>query len=192
MTWEMIPWVISRATGLTAVVALTLAMAAGLLIRTREPAGRLKGAGLTTVHRTLSGTALVAIAVHGTALLFDPTVRLSLTQLVVPGLIPYRPVWTALGVIAAELALVVHLSFRWRSRIGVHAWRRIHMLTYGVFALGVLHGIMAGTDSATPWAQALYGGAVACVCGLTGWRIATAPRARARRPAPSRGLADAS
>lgn len=186
MTPEMIPWVIVRATGFTAIIALSLAMVAGLLVRTRDRVGPVKGAAMVDIHRQMSIVALTATAIHGLGLLFDRTVHVSLVSLVVPGLIEYRPLWTALGVVAAELALLVHLSFRWRARIGVTVWRRLHMVTYAVFAAGVTHGIMAGTDTSRPWAAAIYGAAVTAVAALTGWRFATMRRAsgaRTQRPA---------
>ncbi|MEZ5079821.1 MAG: ferric reductase-like transmembrane domain-containing protein [Thermoleophilia bacterium] len=183
MTLDMLPWVISRATGISAILALTAAMIAGLLVRTREPLGTMRGAPLVNLHRVFSATALVLIGVHGTALLFDTTEPVTPLQLLVPGLTDYRPVWTALGVIAAELALVIHLSFRWRGKLGNTFWRRLHFGTYLVFVLGIAHGIGAGTDADTTWALALYGGSVAGVFALTAWRASTARRGRpATRP----------
>ena len=182
MTLDMLPWVISRATGISAILALTAAMIAGLLVRTREPLGTVRGAPLVNLHRVFSATALVLIGVHGTALLFDTTEPVTPLQLLVPGLTDYRPVWTALGVIAAELALVIHLSFRWRGKLGNTFWRRLHFGTYLVFVLGIAHGIGAGTDADTTWALALYGGSVAGVFALTAWRASTA------RPAADFGL----
>jgi len=183
MTLDMLPWVISRATGISAILALTAAMIAGLLVRTREPLGTMRGAPLVNLHRGFSATALVLIGVHGTALLFDTTEPVTPLQLLVPGLTDYRPVWTALGVIAAELALVIHLSFRWRGKLGNTFWRRLHFGTYLVFVLGIAHGIGAGTDADTTWALALYGGSVAGVFALTAWRASTARRGRpATRP----------
>ena len=60
-------------------------------------------------------------------------------------------------------------SFALRRRIGARAWRRLHWLTYGVFALATVHCLAAGTDSARPWALALYGGAVPAVTTAGGW-----------------------
>lgn len=182
MTVEMLPWVISRATGITAIILLAAAMMAGLLVRTREPLGTMRGAGLVDLHRLLSATALVVIGVHGTALLFDTTEPLTPLELIIPGLNDYRPFWTGLGVIAAELALVVHFSFRLRGKLGVTFWRRLHFATYLVFVLGIAHGIGAGTDAGTQWALAIYGGAVAGVFALTGWRIVTAKRRPKKKP----------
>lgn len=184
MTPDMLPWIVARATGLVAFGLISATMIAGLLVRTRAAVGPLKGAGMVGLHRHLSLLALLAIAAHGVALVLDNAVYISPLALVVPGLVPYRPLWTGIGVVAAEAALLVHLSFRARRRIGVPAWRRIHFLTYGVFLAGAVHGIASGTDSGTIGAIALYGGAVAAVAALTGWRAVTArraPTARARQ-----------
>ena len=75
-----------------------------------------------------------------------------------PGLIPYRPVWTGIGVLAAELALLSTCRSAFRTRIGVKAWRRLHFATYAVFAGGAVHGIAAGTDTGSTSARMLYGG----------------------------------
>ena len=185
MTPDMLPWVLARATGVSAIVLLGAAMIAGLLVRTRTAVGPVKGSGMVDVHRHLSLLALLAIAAHGVLLVQDTTVEISPLALVVPGLVPYRPAWTGVGVVAAELALLVHLSFRFRKRIGVPAWRRIHWLTYAVFAGGVVHGIGSGTDASTPWALGLYGGLVGAVAGLTGWRAVTARRPTRRAGPPA-------
>lgn len=189
MTPEMLPWIISRATGFTAFALIAGAMAAGLLVRTRVAVGPLKGAGMVDLHRHLSFLGLIAIAVHGGALLFDATIDVSPAALVVPGLIDYRPVATGIGVAVAELALLVHLSFRFRSRIGVRTWRRLHWGTYAVFLGGAAHGILSGTDTGALPAQMLYGGAVAAVAALTGWRAVTARRAATAKAVAGRHTA---
>ena len=89
--------------------------------------------------------------------------------------------------VAAELALLIHLSFQFRSRIGVKAWRRLHFATYAVFAGGAVHGIAAGTDTGSTSARMLYAASVGAVAALTGWRAVTARRAPARNgPRPVR------
>lgn len=188
MTPDMLPWVLARATGMAAIALIGGAMIAGLMVRTRTTVGGLKGSGMVDLHRHLSLLGLMAIAAHGVFLVLDTAVDISPLALVVPGLVPYRPVWTGIGVLAAELALLVHLSFRFRGRIGVPMWRRLHFLTYAVFAGGVVHGIGSGTDTGSTWAMALYGGLVGAVCGLTGWRAMTArrPTRRSREASPSR------
>jgi len=196
MTLDMLPWITARATGFAALALMAGAMVAGLLVRTRTPLGSVRGSGVVDLHRHLSLLALVATAVHGLALWLDSAVEIPAIALVVPGLGPYRPVSVGIGVVAAEIALLVHLSFRVRRRIGARAWRRVHWLVYAAFVGAVLHGIGSGTDTGRPWAAALYGGLVGAVAGLTGWRAATArratrPAARARGSGQTRPMADA-
>jgi sulfoxide reductase heme-binding subunit YedZ len=189
MTPEMLPWVVSRATGFAAFALIAGAMVAGLLVRTRAAVGPLRGAGMVDLHRHLSLCGLVAIAIHGGALLFDATIDVEPAALLVPGLIDYRPVATGIGVVVAEVALLVHVSFRYRSKIGPKNWRRLHWGTYAVFLGGAAHGILSGTDTGALPAQMLYAGAGAAVAALTGWRAVTARRAAKPKPAAARQTA---
>ena len=168
-------WILARASGLTAYVLLTLSVLAGLVIKTRPFGRALNAAAATDTHRFLSLLALGAIAVHGLALMLDSTVRITLGALLIPGLAGYRPTATALGVVAAELAVLVLVSFRLRKRIGFRNWRRLHWATYAVFALATAHGLAAGTDTARPWSTSLYLGAVFTVAIATAWRALTRP-----------------
>jgi sulfoxide reductase heme-binding subunit YedZ len=174
----------ARTSGLLAYILLTASVLAGLVLKARPFGRSLPPAAITDLHRFLAGLGLGAVAVHGAALVLDDVVNVTLAGLVVPGLVPYRPLWTALGVLAAELMLVVYVSFALRRRIGTRAWRRLHWLSYAVFALATLHGLAAGSDSGEAWALALYGGAVGAVAAAGGWRaLVPAPRgSAARRP----------
>ena len=92
-----------------------------------------------------------------------------------------------MGVLSAELMVLVYASFSQRKRIGVKNWRRLHWATYGIFAGATIHGLAAGTDSPRPWAFALYLGAVAAVAAATAWRVLVPPvPAHARRPVAAR------
>jgi methionine sulfoxide reductase heme-binding subunit len=173
-------WILARASGLTAYVMLTLSVLAGLVLKSR-PFSSLKPAAVTDLHRVLALIGLGALAGHAAALVLDTTVRVSIPALVVPGLISYRPAWTALGVLSAELMVLVYASFSQRKRIGTKTWRRLHWATYGIFAAATLHGLAAGSDSSRPWALGLYAGAVGAVALATSWRALAPPAPRARR-----------
>lgn len=167
-------WLLARASGLTAYVLATMSVLAGLVLKSK-PFARLRPASVTGLHRSLAAGMLGALALHGTALVLDTTVRITPLALLIPGLSGYRPVATALGVAAAELAVVVYASFSLRRRIGFQNWRLLHWLTYGVFGAATVHGLAAGTDSAQPWARALYVGAIASVAFATAWRALVPP-----------------
>ncbi len=180
-------WLLARAGGLTAYVLLTLSVLAGLVLKSR-PFRSLKPAAVTDLHRLLALLGLGALAGHAVALVLDTTVHVSVAGLFVPGLVPYRPVWTSLGILAAELMIIVYASFSLRKRIGTKNWRRLHWATYAIFGAATVHGIGAGTDTSEPWVLGLYVGAVAAVAAATTWRVLVPPTpARARRPVKPRG-----
>jgi methionine sulfoxide reductase heme-binding subunit len=168
-------WILARASGLTAYVLLTLSVVAGLTVKSRPFGRAVRAASATDTHRFLSLLALGAVALHGSALVLDQTVRISVPALVVPGLAGYRPLATSLGVVAAELAALIVISFPLRKRIGMRTWRRLHWATYLVFLAATAHGLAAGTDSTQAWAFSLYLGAVFAVATATGWRVLTVP-----------------
>lgn len=167
-------WVIARASGLTAYGLLTTSVLLGLVVKSR-PVRRLKQASVTDLHRFLAFLGLGMVALHGIALVFDSTVHVPLLGLAVPGLIGYRPIATGIGVVVAELMLVVYVSFALRKRIGVKNWRRLHWATYVIFAGATVHGLASGTDSGRPWAAGLYAGAMGLVAAAVAWR-ALVPR----------------
>jgi methionine sulfoxide reductase heme-binding subunit len=176
-------WIIARAAGLTAYLLLTTSVLAGLVVKAKPFGRALRAATAVDLHRTLAMLSLGALAVHGSALVLDTTVDIGIGALLLPGLAPYRPFWTGLGVIAAELMVVVYASFSLRRRIGQRAWRKLHWATYGLFAAATAHGLMAGTDSGRGWTLALYLGAVGAVAFATAWR-ALVPAAPPRRRPP--------
>jgi sulfoxide reductase heme-binding subunit YedZ len=163
-------WILARASGLVAYALLTSSVLAGIVLKARPFGAALKAAAVADLHRFLAMLGLGFVALHASALVLDSTVRISVPALFVPGLVPYRPLWSALGVLAADLLLLVYVSSVLRRRIGVRAWRRLHWLTYAVFALATVHGLAAGTDGGTSWAPALYGGAVGAIIAAAGWR----------------------
>lgn len=166
-------WIVARASGFTAYLLLTCATVAGLVLKSRALGRRVRPATVTDAHRFLALLALLAIGVHGVALVYDTSIRIDLLGLVVPGRIPYRPLWVGSGVVAAETTVLVYLSFPVRKLIRVRNWRRLHWLTYGVFAAATGHGLLAGSDSSHPWARYVYLGAIGSVVTAAAYRILT-------------------
>jgi Predicted ferric reductase len=173
-------WLLARASGLTAYVLLTGSVLAGLVLKSRPFGRALKPAATTDVHRFLALLGLGMLGLHAGTLLLDHTLRMPLAGLFVPGASPYRTAAVATGVVAAELMLLIYLSFFLRRRIGARNWRRLHWATYLVFLLATVHGFASGTDSGQPWAHDLYLGAVGAVAFAPAWRTLERPA----RPAP--------
>jgi methionine sulfoxide reductase heme-binding subunit len=179
-------WFLARASGLAAYAILTASVLAGLVLKARPLGRSVSPALIVDIHRFLALLGLGALAIHGIALVLDDAVDIGLAALLVPGAAPYRPLATALGVLAAELMVLVYVSFPLRRRIGAKAWRALHWFTYLVFALATLHGLAAGTDSGRTWTLALYGAAVGAVLAAVAWRLLVPPTQGGPRHVPHR------
>jgi methionine sulfoxide reductase heme-binding subunit len=169
-------WYVARSGGMLAFLLLTASVVAGLLLSGRAKIEGWPRFALEDVHRFLGLLAGAFIVVHGGALLLDGYLPFSLRSLFVPGTAPYRPLAVALGVVAAELLVALAIANRYRKELSYRFWRRTHYLNFAVWALALVHGLTAGTDSTTPWALALYLASAGAVVGLTVRRaLRTAP-----------------
>lgn len=166
-------WLLARSSGITAYALLTLSVLAGLAVKSRPFGKRVRPAAQTDTHRTLAMLGLGALVVHAVSLTLDQTVHTPVWALVVPFTSTYRPLAVTIGVLAAELMVIVYASFALRHRIGQRNWRRLHWATYAIFGGATAHGLMAGTDASRPWAFALYLGATGSVVAATAWRALT-------------------
>jgi hypothetical protein len=178
--WETVAWTVARAGGLTAYVLLTLAVALGLALSLRWEAARWPRLITNDLHRFLTLLSLALVAVHGPAVWLDPFMRFGWTEVLVPFMSHYRPLWMALGIVAGYLALAVWLSTELRPRIGYAWWRRLHGLAFAVYALATVHGLATGSDTRTPWGLGLYAGSVLLVGSLLGVRLLTPVGTRGR------------
>jgi hypothetical protein len=172
-TWQTVAWTVARAGGLTAYVLLTLAVALGLALSLRWQADRWPRLITNDLHRFLTLLSLAFVAVHGLAVWLDPFMRFGWTEVLVPLMSHYRPLWMALGIVAGYLALAVWLSTELRPRIGYAWWRRLHGLAFAVYALATVHGLATGSDTRTPWGLGLYAGSALLVGSLLGVRLLT-------------------
>lgn len=181
-------WLLARSSGIVAYALLAAVVLLGIVLKARPLGTAVRPAAVTDLHRFLAMLSLGALALHGTALVLDRAVDIRLVDLLVPGTGPYRPLWTGLGVLAAEVMVVVFASFSQRKRLGVRAWRILHRTSYAAFALATVHGLMAGTDSGRPWLLALYGSTAGAVVVAWGWRVLVppAPSRTVRTPAAGR------
>ncbi len=146
-------WLASRAAGVVALLCVAVSVGIGLAMAGRV-SPRLNRA-LLDVHQWTALVGLVAIAVHGIALLGDAFLDPGLAGIAVPFLIDHAPVWTGLGVIGGWLAAILGLSYWIRNRVGPRLWRQLHKATLLVYVLAVAHTLGAGTDASSAWLRVL-------------------------------------
>lgn len=179
-------WLASRASGLLALVLVTISVGLGLAMAgkvMRRPGLSRK---LLAIHEHTALAGLVAIAVHGITLLGDRWLNPGIGGIAVPFAIGYRPLWTGLGIIGGYLAALLGLSFYARRRIGARLWRKAHRATVIVYVLGLVHAIGAGTDASTVWFRWWALVTAPVIGGLFVYRILAGRARRARLPARRR------
>ena len=164
-------WYAARASGVAAYVVLSVVVALGLTLGGKAQSRRWPRFSVEEVHRF--GGLLVGslIGVHVLAIAADSFLPFSLTQLLVPFTSSYRPLWTGLGIAAAELLVALAITNHYRRRLPYSFWRKAHYLNFAVWGFASLHGLMAGTDRGAPWLAIIYGVSVATVLMLLVWRF---------------------
>ena len=149
-------WYITRAAGLTAYLLLWFSVVWGLAVPSKILDRLLHRTFTFDFHQYISLLALGFVALHLGALLFDQYLPYTLLQVLVPFLSPYRPLWVAIGVISMYLTLLVTVTFYLRSRIGMKAFRAIHVFSLLAYLGVTIHGVFSGTDSSLAAVFAMY------------------------------------
>ena len=176
-------WYAARASGVAAYVVLSLVVSLGLTLGGKAQNPRWPRFSVEDIHRF--GGLLVGslIGIHVLTIAADSFLPFSLTQLLVPFTSNYRPVWTGLGIAAAELLLALAITNHYRRRLPYRFWRTAHYLNFAIWTLASVHGLMSGTDRGAAWLAILYGVSVALVLVLLLWRfgghVLRAPRVAA-------------
>jgi methionine sulfoxide reductase heme-binding subunit len=147
-------WITSRAAGISALALASTSVCLGLMMSTRV-AGGLRRPDLRVLHETLALGALVAIAVHGAALLGDGYLHPSVLDLSVPFVSGYKTAWTSIGIVSGWGVALLGLSYYLRGRIGPARWRRLHRFTALAWLLGLVHSLGEGTDAGRLWFLAM-------------------------------------
>ena len=134
--------------------------------------------------------ALGFILLHIVVLFFDSYMPYNLAQVLVPFLSPYRPLWVGIGVIGLYLSLLVTVTFYLRGRIGMQAFRSIHVLSLVAYLGVTLHGLLSGTDTSLISVLGLYAGTFLVVVFLLAyWVFQLVEKRSSPRPAAPRQTA---
>jgi len=166
--WQTVAWDVARAGGFTAYVLLTLAVAAGLALSTQlQSPSRWPRLLNSELHNFLTLLSSNFLVVHVLAVWVDPFTHFEWNEIFIPLASYYRPEWMALGIVGLYLGIAIGISTWLRPRIGYTWWRRLHVLTLGIFVLATLHGIGTGSDTQTWWGLGIYLGSLV----LVGWLL---------------------
>lgn len=164
-------WFVSRASGVTLLVLLSLSMVLGIGSSTRMSSTAWPRFVTQALHRNVSLLALVLLVVHVAAVLLDDYVVITIPETVIPFVSAYRPIWMGLGTLSSDLFLALTVTSLLRHRLGYDTWRAVHWTSYLCWPLGIVHGLGTGSDTRKAWSVWVTVACVAIVLLAVAWRI---------------------
>ncbi|HEY5049994.1 MAG TPA: hypothetical protein VII50_03770, partial [Acidothermaceae bacterium] len=135
------PWIVGRACGLAAYVALVILVVLGMWLRHpwrhhfRWPHAEEQ----FRLHAAMGVAVVALVGAHIVALVLDSYAGVRWLAVVVPWKASYRPTAVSLGVFGLYGLLAVSLTARIGGRAIGRQWRRVHMLAFPTFALVWFH-----------------------------------------------------
>ena len=176
-------WYATRATGVMALVLLTVTMVLGITTTTRARARNWPGFAQQEMHRRISILSVVFLGLHVLTSVMDTFVNISLVATVVPFTSRYQGFWVGVGAVALDLMIAVFVTSLLRTRLRPATWRAVHWLAYLSWPVAMAHTFGMGTDAGEGWMIVL-----GVLCGLSvvsalGWRLHAASRQASARTA---------
>ena len=171
-------WFANRGTGFVLLVLLTFSTMLGVLSTSRVSL-RLWPRMLTQgLHRNVSLLAVTFLAAHVVTAVVDTFVDIRWYDAFVPFGGRYMPLWLGYGAVALDLLIAVTVTSLVRHKMSHKPWRVVHLLAYGAWGLGLLHGLQMGTDASTQWGAAIIYGCIAVVLAAVVARLGLLVRPR--------------
>jgi len=149
-------WYITRAAGWVAYFLLWFSMVWGLAIPTKFFERFISPTFAVDFHEYISLLSIGFVILHISVLLIDQYLPFTLTQILLPFISPYRPMWVGLGVLGFYLSLLVTITFYLRNKIGQKKFKAIHTLSLVAYLGVVLHSFFTGSDSSLGVVQFIY------------------------------------
>jgi len=178
-------WYASRATGIVAMVVLTLVVVLGVVVAEKVRVPGLPRFAVIGLHRRVSLIAVTFLAVHVLTAVADSYVTIRLVAVLVPFTAGYEPLPVGLGAVALDLAIAVLVTSLLRARVGWRLWRLVHWLGYAAYPVAVVHGFTSAKDLRSGWLLLVTVVCVVAVAGAADRRLAAGRRHGGQRQRPA-------
>ena len=139
-------WDYTRASANVAWVLILFTILWGVLLTTRVLRGMDRPAWLRDLHQWLGGLTVFFSLVHMLTLIPDKYVHFQWINLIVPFTNSYKPLAVSLGVLGFWTLLAIETTSLLMKKMSRETWRRIHMLSYPLYGIIVVHSLTAGSD----------------------------------------------
>ncbi|MEY3806413.1 MAG: hypothetical protein RIR69_1225 [Actinomycetota bacterium] len=144
-------WDLTRASANIAWVLLLFTILWGVLLTTRILRGMDRPAWLLDLHKWLGVVVITFTIFHMATLIADDYISFSYADVLIPGVSPYRRWEVTAGVIGFWLLVTIQLTSVFKRKFSQVTWRRIHMTSYPLYAIIVVHALTAGSDVGSRW-----------------------------------------
>ena len=143
---DKIWWYVARAGGMIAALLLVGSLVLGVLLATRAMKSVDRPAWLLAMHRWFSTMTIVGTALHIVGLVADNFVHFGWREVLVPGASKWEPLAVGMGVVALYLMIAVYGTSMFMKKLPKRLWRQVHMTSYALVWLAIVHAALAGTD----------------------------------------------
>lgn len=145
-----IPWYLTRASGVVAMVLIAAAIIDGLIFSGREGGRRLRPAWWLDLHRGLGGYALIFTGFH-LLTAYGAGLNYRIIDFFVPGVSKQSTLAITLGVLAFY-AIAITVFITWPRRLFRRGlWHALHLLSLPAAIAVAVHGWQVGTDATSGW-----------------------------------------
>lgn len=163
-------WYLTRAGGAVSLLLLTATVVLGVVEVSRWSSERWPRFVVDGLHRNLSLLALMTLVIHIVSAVVDSFAPVRITDVVIPFVSAYRPLWLGMGALAFDILLAITLTSLARMHLGHKTWRAVHWAAYACWPLALLHGLGTGTDTRSFWMLALATVCLLAVLIAAAWR----------------------
>jgi predicted ferric reductase len=178
-------WYTTRATGIVALLLLTLVVTLGTLVANRIGGTFVGRFELNELHRSISVVAMLFLFIHILTTVVDSYVSTGLISAFVPMTSAYKTIPIAIGAVGFDLLLCVWISSLLKVRIKNESWRFIHWFSWLAYASAIIHAYMSGSDTRYGAGLLLVAGCAGIVLNVALWRYFGRPERAAGRTALS-------
>lgn len=149
-------WYLERSAGFTAYGLLSLAVLLGVSSSSAFWDNWNLRKLMMQMHQYTSLLVFPFLFFHLWGLYMDKSIPFTVARLLIPLASSYRPLPATLGVLTLYAWLLLIISSYFREKIGVKAWRSIHILSFPMFVFATFHGLLTGTDSSKHLVLVVY------------------------------------
>jgi len=143
---------LSNDAGLIATVVLTFNFLLGMLLATAYKRNRywkllpqkIQQADVNSLHNWTAYVALVLAVSHPLLLLFAPSTKFSVTDIVFPVHAPHQKLFVAFGTLSLLALIIVIITTQKavKKKMSFRLWKNIHLISYCTAILFVVHGVV--------------------------------------------------